>query len=351
MLDITKRLFDALKEARPKDERNTMKMYPSSASIKLTSGEIVGACSRAQYYRWFQCKRDGETDPEGELLFATGDALHDLVVSMVKRTAVASGLEILTVEQAVYEHELLLSGRSDFVVMDRNDGYIHGCEIKSVGEGAIYIMNGKPKIEHLMQSLIYLHKYRKNAKETGTRPPEGWIVLYVARSESWKLKNRPHGSDFKYLWQYYMTIDDKGIAHVTNQHGDTIDTFGLSIDAIKARYEFTLEKIKKQELPDREFAYQYDEVRLKAMADLKILNKAQTATVDKWVEKGAKPGELKVDKGDYQCRYCSYKETCYSKDPEDFEIEQQVLLPYAPQATKKTMKKDVPKPSAVTDMF
>ena len=333
MLDIPEKLYKALQSEHPKDQRNSMKMYPSSASMKLPNGTIVGACARAQYYRWFECIRDGEPDPEGALIFATGDALHDMVVRMIRSTAMASNLEVLTVEQAVYEHDLLLSGRSDFVVMDRNDGSIHGCEVKTVGEGAIYIMsNGGrvplPKIEHLMQATIYLDKYRKNAIETGTRVMKGFILLYVARSESWKLKSYPHGSHFKHIWQYYMTMDDTGKVTVTDQRGDKVDVGDLNINYINDRYTFILDKIKKKELPDREFAYQYSEDVLKAMSDAGKLNKAQTALVDKWVDNGAKAGSLTVEKGDFQCIYCNNKNTCYSATPDVFETESHALLPY-----------------------
>lgn len=330
MFDLTERLYNGLKAKTPRDQRNTYKMYPSSAGQVLSDGTVIGACAREQYYRWYKCKRSGEVDPEGQLIFETGDALHDMVTRMIRKTSATSDVEVLSVEQGVVYPDIFLSGRSDIVLLDKRSGEIHGCEVKTVGEGAIYTMKGKPKLEHILQSVVYLDRYTKNANETGTRPPNGWVLLYVARSESWKLKSYPHGSHFKYIWQYYITIDDNDDVIVQDQLGNLVDTKGLNVGKIFDRYNDILKQVKNKQLPDRDYEYQYDEVKLQAMRTANLLNKKDTELVDKWISDGAPQGKLQLDKGDYQCRYCNYADTCYSATPDIFDTEETPLIPLPP---------------------
>ena len=327
MLDIPERIFKALQDETPQDERNSCQMYPTAASIRLKDGTILGSCAREQYYRWFKCKRDSSIEPESSMIFKVGDSLHELAVSLIRSLSRTSNLRVLSQEQRIWNPSYLISGRSDCVLLDEITNEIYGCEIKTVGDGAIYVMDNKPKIEHIMQSFIYLDSYTKNAKLNGTKPPKAWILLYMARSENWKLQKYPHGSSLKYMWQYTITLDDQGNCHVKDQNQNSIDVNGLNIDMIYDRYDEVLTSIRNKKLPDRDFTYQYDETTLTALSKAGKLNKAQTGTVDKWLADGAPTGELDVDKGDYQCRYCSYRNTCYSTTPDVFDLDNDILIP------------------------
>jgi hypothetical protein len=70
------------------------------------------------------------------------------------------------------------------------------------------------------------------------------------------------------------------------------------------------------------------------------LNKGQSAEVEKWLEKGAKQGDLELDIGDFQCRYCNWRSLCYSNDPENGEKEVQILY---------TIPKDLIIPKVITN--
>jgi len=332
MIDLPDRVYKALAEKSFGDLRNHNRLYPSSMSARLDDGKIVGSCNRAEFYRWYAAEKDSEPDPEGALIFAKGDAFHDMVVRMLRSIERQTKLRVITVEQSLWDPKYFLSGRSDAFLHDETTDTLFGTEIKSVGEGAIYSTVHTPKIDHILQSVVYLDQYNKNAKKCGLQEVAGWVILYVARSESWKLKSYAHGSPFKHMWQYYVTIENNGdIVYVNQKHETKSIEGGLNINNVYKRADELLDYISKNELPPRDFQYQYDEVTLKALADAGGLNKKDKETVDKWVNDGAEPGKLELDKGDYQCRYCSFKNTCYSNSPESFKTAQQPMHPFKKQ--------------------
>ena len=354
MIDIVTKLFNAMHKDSPEDLRDTMKMYPSSASVKLDDGTIVGACARKEYYRAYDCEREGTIDPDSEILFATGDALHDMIVSKFKQQTLNTGLFITSVEQSLYRPKYLTSGRTDFTLIEIETQDVYGVEIKSSGDGAIYTMKGsdgklKPKLEHLLQCTLYLDEYTKNAIKHSLVPPKGWVLLYISRSENWQLKSKPHGSPFKYLWQFYVQLDDKGYIEVFDQEGSRVSIPKISAKMIDERYDFILNSISNKTIPDREFEYQYSEETfvIKAKLDLTEggLNKKDSEAVAKWLENGAPQGQLNLDKGDFQCRYCDYSKQCYSATPDQFKKRSRVLLPNSPKAdapaTPPREKKDI----------
>lgn len=353
MLDIPKRLYDALSEEPVTNRvRNNQQLYPSSASVLLDNGQVGGACARATFYRWYKCKKSGKMDPEIQFVCDVGEVLHDLITRMLKNLRRHSNLELLSAEQAFYDSSIFLTGRTDGVLIDNDTGLIHGLEIKTVGDYKSTMVIEQPDIQHILQSVVYLNKYNTNAKQCGTQELENWIILYVARSENWTLKKYPHRSPFKYIWQYTVSLDpvDQHVI-ITNQAGHDTHYHDISPDKINNRSKYCLNKIKKKELPQRDFKYQYDEVELVALAKIPTikggLNKIDTAKVDKWIDKGAPAGELFIDKGDFSCRYCDYVEPCYSDTPEIFDKELTPLI----NIKKPEISKESPQPNTNNDIF
>lgn len=332
MLDIPKRLFEALQKKPVVNRvRNNQQMYPSSASVKLDDGTVHGACARQTYYRWFNCAKDAQMDPETTLVCDYGNALHDMLTDMMTRTSRLTNIDVLSIEQGFYNPSIFGAGRTDGVIYDRDTELIHGLEIKTVGDYKSTMTIDSPAMEHILQAAQYLHEYNENAKKCDTQEIQDWIILYLARSENYKLKKYPHRSPFKYLWQFTVEIDeaDQHI-YVTTQSGQVIHYHEITIPAIYDRFNENLKSIKEKKIPDREFEYSYSEEKLVAMSKLTYaqggLSKADTAKVEKWMDKGAPKGELDVTRGDFSCRYCDYAKTCYSDTPEVFETEITALI-------------------------
>lgn len=339
-LNVPERLYRAMTDPVVREGRNSQQLYPSSASMVMPDGKVLGGCMRKEYYRWYQCEEDGEMDPEIQLVCDLGDAWHEVVVRLLKRAQMRSGIEVVSVEHPLWDPKYFLSGRIDLLLYDREQDVLSGVEIKSVGDYVSGMVVDAPKVEHILQAAVYLNHFRENAKATGHKDIDEWIVLYVARSENWKLKRYPHGSVFKYMWQFSVDIEADGHLSVTNQRFETQHHPDITIDAIQARFTDTLDHIRQQQLPARDFVYQYDETTLTAMAKSGLLNKKDTATVDAWIDIGAPTGQLTLDKGDFECRYCDFQKTCYSGSPHNFNTkksplhrikdDKKILVPKAP---------------------
>lgn len=315
MLDITRRLYGALGAPQVSDIRANSGMHPSSASIEL-NGKKHGSCHRQEYYRWYKFKSTEDIDPEMSLIGATGDGLHVMLTDMLRRYSFQMDIDVLSVEQSFADPDVLLSGRTDIFLRDRTTGKLHGCDIKTVGDYKSGMVIAEPDVTHMLQCAVYLDQYNKSAIRFNMKPTSSWIILYLARAENYKLKKYAHGSLFKYLWQFSLDIDD-GYVSITNQFGTRTSYKDITVDKIYERYEKLFNSIKNKTLPDRDYEYQYSEEKIAGLYTKGELLKGQSAEVKEWMDKGAKPGKLGMDLGDFNCKYCPWMTLCYSDRPED----------------------------------
>lgn len=313
MLDITKRFYESLRNPKIFNVKGQTGFYPSSASIVI-DGEKHGSCHRAEYYRWFRYKPTEDTDPEGALAGLMGDALHTMVASVLRNSTIETDITVLSNEQSFWDSERFLSGRTDLFMQDNRTKELHGCDVKTVGEYKAGTVIEQPDIVHMIQCAIYLDQYNKSAAINNSRPVKDWIILYLSRAETYKLKKYAHGSLFKYMWQFSLDLD-KGHVSITNQYGSVKEYKEITMEKIYERYDILKEQIQNVKFPDRDYEYQYSEEKLVGMLKMGKLLKGQSEEVQKWLDKGAKPGQLKLELGDFACRYCSWKSQCWSSDP------------------------------------
>lgn len=323
MLNIPHRIYNAFANPATSTVRPNTGLYPASASIEV-DGAIYGACHRAEYYRWYRYAPTNEMDPESILITSIGDSIHNMVSSILRRNVEETNIVVLSDEQAFFDSTEFISGRTDLLLKDLKTGHLHGCDVKSVGEYKASMVIDQPDLLHILQCVVYLDQYNKSAKINNSKPISDWIILYIARNESWRLKKYPHGSLFKYMWQF--TIDlDKGYVTVTGQNGSKKEYPKITVEKIYERYRNLLAKIRIKTLPDRDFQLQYDDARITGLHKAEELNKADSASVEKWLKDGAKPGEHGVEMGDFQCRFCSWQKLCHSDDPVNGDKQKQTL--------------------------
>ncbi len=323
MLNIPHRLYNAFANPATSTVRGNTGLYPASASIEI-DGVIYGSCKRAEYYRWYRFEPTNEADPESVLVTELGNSIHVMIAQLLRRCTLETDIVVLSEEQAFFDSTEFISGRTDLFMKDLKTGLLHGCDVKSVGEYKAGMVIDQPDISHILQCAVYLDQYNKSAKLNNSKPVTDWIILYVARNESWRLKKYPHGSNFKYMWQHSIDLD-KGHVTVTSQNGNKKEYPQITMEAIYKGYRTLLAAIKAKKLPDRDFKLQYEEDRIVGLHKAEELNKADTASVDKWLKNGAKAGELDIEMGDFQCRFCNWQKLCYSNDPEKSEKQKQVL--------------------------
>lgn len=342
MLNISNRLYKALVNPVVKENRAGKRLYPSSASV-VDGDNTYGSCHRKEYYKWYDCKEDeGEINADHLLMALAGDCLHSMIGNLLRVNNFRTGLDVVGEEHSFYDKYYMLSGRCDLLLRDNTTGTLSGVDIKTVGEG---VMSSKPsvvdfpKMDHIIQCMVYLDQYNK----ISDAPFEEWIILYMARSDSWKLKKHPHGSMLRDIWEFSVKIDPTdGHAIIENQHGQ-ITHLSITIDAIYLRYETLLDYISRKKLPPRDYSYQFTEEELLGMYKTKKLNKGDSEKVEKWIKKKAPTGVLNLDKGDSECKYCRLVGTCYSNDPETFDTKPTKVISSGIIPTKVAEKpKDIP---------
>lgn len=144
------------------------RVWPSEASVvylepQLTN--IVGGCHRKTYLRLTGEKTTSQMDPIGARRVRTGKAVEEDTTyqAMEAGLHIASGVRM-------YVPKLDLAFELDLVVLDPQSGQPVICENKSIyGYFATSKIlgnkghKGQPKLEHVLQTLIYINEIRTGA--------------------------------------------------------------------------------------------------------------------------------------------------------------------------------------------
>lgn len=168
------KLFDHLDHALvDMEKRNdftskSARIWPSEASVVLlepTTANIVGGCHRKVYMRLTGEKTTSQMDPIGARRVRTGKAVEEDTTfqAMEAGLHVASGVRM-------YVPKIDLAFELDLVVIDPQSGQPVICENKSIYGymSSTQILGnkghkGRPKLEHVLQTLIYINEIRSGA--------------------------------------------------------------------------------------------------------------------------------------------------------------------------------------------
>jgi hypothetical protein len=168
------KLFDHLDHALvDMEKRNdftskSARVWPSEASVVFlepTITNIVGGCHRKTYLRLTGEKTGSQMDPIGARRVRTGKAVEEDTTYQ----AMEAGLHV-TSGARMYVPKLDLAFELDLVVIDPESGQPVICENKSIyGYFATSKIlgnkgkKGQPKLEHVLQTLIYINEIRTGA--------------------------------------------------------------------------------------------------------------------------------------------------------------------------------------------
>jgi len=168
------KLFDHLNkalvhmEARDAYTSKTARIWPSEASAVLFEPEVssvVGGCHRRVFYRLTGEKTTSPMDAVGGRRVRTGKSVEEDVTfqAMEAGLHVASGVRM-------YVPKIDLAFELDLVVIDPSSNQPVICENKSIyGYTATKEVmgnahqKGKPKMEHIIQTLIYINEIQTGA--------------------------------------------------------------------------------------------------------------------------------------------------------------------------------------------
>lgn len=310
-------------------------LNPTGASCEITNEQgnpkLIGKCHRQVWYSKKRVPRTNESDDLSMIRFGIGDAYEEELQQHWEKQGIllASNLKLKAPIGVCSDGEQIdMSGEIDAVLrMADMDEYGRitnismdeavAIEVKStrgyfsekgiLGKGNKMYPIGYPKLEHLMQTGMYLHT-RKIVEETyGVKIPYAVIVyglVDACKTNQFRIE-LSNDYDGEIL---VKTMDgrlikpqtdpmlqlESGVLHQPIQ--------GLTIQNILDRYVECYEKLKADSPPDRDFSLRYsDEIfeELKAQGEL---TKTKMAAFEK---------SSIAPVGDWQCSYCDWKDECY----------------------------------------
>lgn len=318
-------------------------LWPSEASAVIENeyGELknIGRCRRSVFFRFLvQCYKyydkysfyeelvkeikTKEIPPETYLQFIwkQGQLYEDFLLESAKNSGV-----YIDDQTQVYIPEFNVSGKIDIIVLDPSESKYRILEAKSVyGFNANKVLGtpserkqgqmGVPKPNYLMQLGIYQWWYANNddnfsdallvagARDTGKYAEFG---LTVERNEE---TNEDH--------IYYYQNDP--------YPADKVDS-KITIQNIMSQYKYIQDCLDTSVIPERDFDLKYSDEQIDTLYSRGKLNKSETARYEKrksQIENKSSRINKQIDKGDWQCGFCSYRKVCYKENnqPRDVSI-------------------------------
>lgn len=261
--------------------------WPTEASVELEPeypGEpnIIGACLRANYYRYVGGFTGDPYSKYSHWVFATGHAVEAHLRELWKQIGiwVDNSVKFRSAEKHI-------SGELDVVLMDiytkkpfvvelkTHQGYQSGKELKGNPWKGI---QGKPKDAHLLQILIYLDLH-KHLFDYGK-------LIYIDKV-------------CKDNVEFTISLSKEGDNTYPVINGSVSRRF--SVEQIYERFDKLKEHIAQKILPPRDYQLQYTDEQIERKFKAGELSKTKYAL---WQKKGERPG-------DWNCAYCKYRGECY----------------------------------------
>lgn len=316
MNELSKRLYQAMRQPSVRHDRHSLTLHPSAASVVVKrhgQAQVIGGCNRQEYYRLKGYPQFGESNLDWNIFARMGKKAEDLIEELLLENGFQAGLQTLAREHPLFERNLGLSGRSDLILWDYVSQRPVGVDVKSVGEWKAGQVMEKPWEEHVLQCAVYLDYYQNQIPKNQAQM-EFWYIWYVARSESWNLKKKKHGSPFQGLWDYRIGLTNAGEAVVYGCAAPEVWSH-ITIDEVYRRFGELQVFVENNQVPPRDYLLNYSEEHLAWMHkyDLLVLKKHKDE-VKKWKAKGAPQGQLGLDLGDFECRNCPYVQECWQQD-------------------------------------
>jgi hypothetical protein len=321
MNELSKRLRKALSSPSFTSTRRSQFFHPSSVSVEKNDKgykEVIGSCLREQYYRVKDEIPTNTTEPDYMISALLGDKVSELVVNLIDTHGFKMGLQRLAVEHSFYDPRINVSGRTDIIAWDFIANEPVGIEIKSVGQYKASQTIESPDDTHVMQSILYLDYYR-TFMPAAQKVPKKWYIWYVSRTENWSIKGKKHGSPMTMIWDFHITLDQAGIPTV-HTHASAKQRPDLCVANIHKRFEQLADYLQHDILPPRDFDLAYSEEKIATLYKLDLISrKMDKEKIERWMKKGAEPGKLNIELGDFECRTCAWKDKCWGlsmKTPE-----------------------------------
>lgn len=273
-------------------------LYPSEASVIDRTGKVHGRCLRAIYYRLTDTPPSDPLNARAMWIFELGKAVETMIINLCKEAG------IWVADHVKWQDpEYNLHGEIDLIIRhplstagiwSASPEILTGVEIKSFYsyQAACEIMGtntspGFPKIDQLLQTLIYAYQYRDIL--------QNFKMVYMDRGGAAR-------REFDVWFQEVTdTAGEKLIYPVVD--GRLYEKFTLQ-DVLQ-RYKTVQAYFDRRELPPRDFKPFY------TIEDMEnLIAKGEIAKTN---AEGFKrqPQNPKFRKADWQCHYCQYMQACW----------------------------------------
>jgi hypothetical protein len=253
--------------------------WPSEASVIL-NGSMVGTCMREKYLQRMGYPADKDTPIENIRKMKAGKAIEQYEIEGGK----AAGLWLADdVGFQFTSDNITVSGKLDAIYRGSGDERIcveykssSGWNfIKTVfgGTGPNAYKWAKPKMEHALQTMLYLHALSDLSYG---------IIFYINRDNMQTIEHK------------IELID--GFLYING------DRYNISIDMIVNRYKKLTEHLESSIMPPRDYVPEYKAKDIDELHSRKIVTKWE---YDRWNNEGILPGEMR-------CSWCQWAPTCKS---------------------------------------
>jgi hypothetical protein len=319
-------------------------LWPSEASavIKNEHDEevVVGKCRRATFFRYAtSCykfypkyahlrtlideleEKKIPVDRYMRWIWVQGELYEEYIINAAK----ASGVYIAD-QSAIYVAECNVSGKLDVVVINPLTHKYSITEVKSVyGFGANFVLGtpsarrkhipGTPRDSNLMQIAIY----------------DWWTASQDDNFEDSRLLYGARDTGRYSEYRVRTAVDEDGLIKIyysviapfkSEEIESPITINSILIDG----YKYVEDHIQAGDIPPRDFDIKYSEERIQTLWKRGELGKGDSDKLQKIEDRkkeneqreldGLAPKkELKgLEKGDWNCNFCSFKNFCYDSD-------------------------------------
>jgi len=259
--------------------------YPSEASAvwvdKNGLTRVAGACLRSCWYRYTGKVEAAPTSPYTQWIFALGKHVEMILVEEWKQMGIWIDNNL-----KFFDKEKNVSGELDVILIEPDTGQLYGVEVKSFygymatrdicGNKSV---KGRPKVSQLMQTLIYADQCKDFLPY--------FKMVYYARD----------AADRR---EFDITITDGNKPTIDGE----VDT-RFTMDDIYDRFATLLDYVDQEEPPPRDFEIVWGPDKVESF---KAAGEVSKSAYEKW-----KKNPALNPIGDWQCRYCSYANTCWNK--------------------------------------
>lgn len=316
-------------------------LWPSSATALVDDGKggkkPVGKCRRANFFRYvkdcynFYGEKYKLWEPLVEQIkqksipfqdyqywvFRSGDMYEDHIIKLCMQSGVYIADQV-----PLYIPEYNISGKIDIKIINPDTHKFINVEVKSVygfgGETVIGkpaskyrpVVWGEPRDSHLMQVGLY-HWWHASADDAYEYSRLVYGDRGTGKFSEYLIDTREENGE---IWIYYCQI--------TPLRGNWTNS-GITINSVLENYKYIQAAVDGGDIPDRDFELVYPQERIEQMYKDGELGKGDTEQyekIQKRLEDNLQRGkegkkllkDLKpVEKGDWQCRLCNYKDLCY----------------------------------------